>query len=120
MRSLDAKTRYDIFRKNLSEAARYHGNIMKMKDIDLTFFPMPDGAFYYLVVFNLKIPSCTIIDNRVCRALPSPNLWRKYGYVTEVLNAMMKEVEIFHSMEADIRARILLQANDTRFERLEY
>ncbi|KAI3729181.1 hypothetical protein L6452_17833 [Arctium lappa] len=68
MRAIDAKTQYDIFRKHLSEGARIHGSIMKMKDIDL--------------------------------------------------NAMMKEVERFNSMESDIKAQILLQASEIHFEHL--
>ncbi|KAI3746026.1 hypothetical protein L6452_08441 [Arctium lappa] len=92
------------------------------------FSPMCDGAFYYLVVFNLKSLSCTIIDNRASNWLPGALLVRKYGYLTEVLiilhdhnlvrSAMKNEVERFNSMESDMKAQILLQASESRLERL--
>ncbi|KAI3771904.1 hypothetical protein L6452_03076 [Arctium lappa] len=115
MRSVDAKTQYDIFRKNLSKAARYHGSIIKMKDIDLAFFPMLDDA---------KTWRTGLVEKGQRHQTQLEDLMKKYVAKLTlhdhnlVKNAMMKEVERFNSMEVDIKARILLQANESRFGRL--
>ncbi|KAJ9558199.1 hypothetical protein OSB04_012813 [Centaurea solstitialis] len=60
-----------------------------MNDMDLAFFPIVDGVYFYLIVFDLKNPSITIIDNRVWKSANEEAVMNRYKHVSDVLQHIM-------------------------------
>ncbi|KAJ9547355.1 hypothetical protein OSB04_019898 [Centaurea solstitialis] len=80
---------YNTFTRNLSAASKNNMEVVRMKNIDLVFFPMLRSGHYFVVVFNLKNPSVVILDNMVSAQSDDETMLKSYGYATDVLHVLM-------------------------------
>ncbi|KAK1356224.1 hypothetical protein POM88_049480 [Heracleum sosnowskyi] len=55
------ENQYRRFKENLDHVLQKHS--VDIKNIDLIFFPIHDINHYYVICFNLKIPTTEILDN---------------------------------------------------------
>ncbi|KAK1385154.1 hypothetical protein POM88_022889 [Heracleum sosnowskyi] len=55
------ENQYRRFKENLDHVLQKH--FVDIKNIDLIFFPIHDINHYYVICFNLKIPTIEILDN---------------------------------------------------------
>ncbi|KAI3666865.1 hypothetical protein L6452_41904 [Arctium lappa] len=79
----DFNTQYDIFSCGLLRSAHFDTELLKMRSMDLVFFPIFNDGTYYLVV---KSPSIVVLDNRFSRGM----------YVDDTLGSYEESVEILH------------------------
>ncbi|KAJ9537760.1 hypothetical protein OSB04_030493 [Centaurea solstitialis] len=80
---------YALFRRNLAASTNNRMDIVRMKDIDLVFFPIVCSTHWYVVVFNLKKPSVVILDNKYAAPMDNDTTMHYYGNVTDVLQMLM-------------------------------
>ncbi|KAK1368997.1 hypothetical protein POM88_035089 [Heracleum sosnowskyi] len=73
------ENQYRRFKENLDHVLQKHS--VDIKNIDLIFFPIHDINHYYVICFNLKIPTIEILDNNKIGA----NLTSIYDGILESL-----------------------------------
>ncbi|KAK9050157.1 hypothetical protein SSX86_030873 [Deinandra increscens subsp. villosa] len=60
--SCDEKQRLDIFTSNLSNQLESIDISLNLKGVDMVFIPLEESESFFLMVFDLKHPSITIVD----------------------------------------------------------
>ncbi|KAI3746501.1 hypothetical protein L6452_08935 [Arctium lappa] len=103
----DFNSQFEIFSRNLSISARLDTEILKMRNVDLVFFPVLDTVNYYLVVFNFKNPSIVVIDNRYWEGCDTDEIVGNYEHVVDILHRLMiKHLEsVDHPVWIDIEEK---------------
>lgn len=88
-KSKDMNKQYSLFRRNLAASTKHQMDLVRMKDVDLVFFPIVNSNDWCIVVFNLKNPSVEILDNKYAAPTDDDTMMKAYGYVTDILEMMM-------------------------------
>ncbi|KAK9069281.1 hypothetical protein SSX86_013397 [Deinandra increscens subsp. villosa] len=60
--SCDEKQRLDIFTSNISKQLESTDISLNLKGVDMVFIPLEESESFFLMVFDLKHPSITIVD----------------------------------------------------------
>ncbi|KAJ9565459.1 hypothetical protein OSB04_001425 [Centaurea solstitialis] len=88
-RTKNINNQYQVFRTNLVASTNNNMDKIRLKDIDLAFFPIVSLKHWYVVVFNLKNPAVVILDNRRSTPKDYESMLKLYNYVTDVLQILM-------------------------------
>ncbi|KAJ9556428.1 hypothetical protein OSB04_011042 [Centaurea solstitialis] len=82
---------YPLFKKNLSFSAKNNKDVIRLKDIDLAFFPIIKHDHFYVIVFNFKNPAMTIIDSEKNVPGETDAMIRSYGFTPEILHMLLAQ-----------------------------